>query len=116
MKKKIIYLVIIIFSIFYSKDSFAQNKFYVSIHFPKELTLPKIQLSYDNGRTENKIPFTIYQNTITISDSFYFNRAIIIIHIDSNQLDLPVYNSFFVGKDPAIITFNPHCSLIPFKC
>lgn len=106
MKKKIIYLAAIVFLTFNAKDSFAQNKFYVSIHFPKELTNQKVEISYEDGRTIKKVPFLPDQNTITISDSFYYNRAIILIHIDSNQFNFPVYSSFFVGKDPASITIN----------
>lgn len=106
MQKKFIHIVIIGFFIFCWSAVFAQNKFFVSIHFPKELIVPKIQLSYDNGRKVKKISFYIHQNTITISDSFYFNYAILNIQIDSNKLNLPVYSSFFVGKKPAIITFN----------
>lgn len=106
MRKKIITISIISFFIFSWSALFAQNKFSVSIHFPKEFTIPKIQLSYDNGREVKKIPFSIHQNTIAISDSFYFNYAILNIKIDSNNLNLPVYSSFFVGKKPAIIAFN----------
>ena len=106
MKKKIIFLAAIVFFIFNAKDSLAQNKFYVSIHFPIELSNQKVEVSYEDGRTIKKVPFLLHQNTITISDSFYYNRAIILVHIDSNQLNYPVYNAFFVDKEPASITFN----------
>ncbi|MEO7049282.1 MAG: TlpA disulfide reductase family protein [Ferruginibacter sp.] len=106
MPKKIINVVVIAFFILNYTASFAQNKFSVSIHFPKELTSQKVELSYDNGRIVKKVPFLLHQNTITISDIFYFNRAIIMIQIDSNYLSLPAYSSFFVGKKPATITFN----------
>lgn len=89
-----------------SSFGFGQNKFFVSIHFPKKFENQKVELSYDNGRTEKKVPFLLYQNTITVSDSFYFKYAIINIHIDSNNLNLPVFSSFFVGGKPATITFK----------
>lgn len=106
MGKKIIYLAAIVFFIFNAKDSFGQNKFSVSIHFPKELANQKVEISYQDGRSLKKVPFLLNQNVITISDSFYYNRAIILVHIDSNQLNFPIYSSFFVGKEPASITFN----------
>jgi hypothetical protein len=94
MGKKIIYLAAIVFFIFNAKDSFGQNKFSVSIHFPKELANQKVEISYQDGRSLKKVPFLLNQNVITISDSFYYNRAIILVHIDSNQLNFPIYSSF----------------------
>lgn len=99
-------LSILIATFLISTFGFGQNKFFVSIHFPKEIANQKVEISYDNGRTEKKVSFLLYQNTITVSDSFYFKYAIINIHLDSNNLNLPVFSSFFVGKKPATISFS----------
>lgn len=106
MEKTFIYIAVISFFIFNSTFSYGQNKFSVSIHFPKDLESQKIELSYDNGRIVKKVPVLLQQNSIIISDSFYFKFAIINIHIDSNLFDLPAFSSFFVGKKPAVIIFK----------
>jgi thiol-disulfide isomerase/thioredoxin len=97
---------ILIASFLISPYGFGQNKFFVSIHFPIEISNRKVEISYDNGRTEKKVSFLLSQNTITVSDSFYFKYALINIQIDSNDLNLPVFSSFFVGKKPATISFS----------
>lgn len=117
MGKTIIYIAVIGFFIFNSTVSFGQNKFSVSIRFPKELESQKVELSYDNGRIVKKVPILLHQNTIIISDSFYFRYAIINIHIDSNRFNLPAFSSFFVDKKPADITFkkNADANSGPFR-
>ena len=85
---------------------FGQKKFSVSIHFPKEFGSQKVELSYDNGRIVKKVPFLLNNKAITISENFYSKFATILIQIDSNNLNLPEYNLFFVGEKPALITFH----------
>lgn len=96
----------ILITFFISSFGFGQNKFSVSIHFPRKFTNPKAELSYDNGITERTVRFILTHNTITIADSFYSKFATVEIRIDSNNLNLPGYNLFYIGKKPASITFK----------
>ena len=85
----------------------AQQKFIVTVNFPKGLIANKIEISYYTGIKEKKIKPRINKKSITISDSFYSKYASLIILIDSNNYYLPAYNSFYVSKRPANIVFNP---------
>lgn len=114
MQWKTLNVLLITFLIFISTTAFAQKIFSVSIHLPKQLINQRIELSYDNGKTEKTIPHISHSDTITISDSFYSKFVSIKIRIDSNSFNLPHYNTFFVSDKPASITVTTN-SLQQFK-
>lgn len=86
--------------------AFSQKKFSVSIIFPKELDMKKVQISYDAGHGIQQIAKNDFlENKIPISDKLYSEFARVIIHIDNNRLELPVYSTFYIADKPAAITY-----------
>ena len=105
MNKFILKVWIFIFLVLHHFIGFSQQKFNVTIYWPKGLITKKMEIFYNTGIKEIKIVPRIDKNEIIISDSFISKKATIVILFDGNNYHLPTYNSFYVSQKKATIIF-----------
>lgn len=93
-------------ALFICQKGFGQMKFQAKLTFPQSIKKDKLQISIDNGTGSKDVSFELYENQITLSDTFYAKFAGIEIRY-TNEEDAfhPFIAGFFVSEKPAIIRF-----------
>jgi thiol-disulfide isomerase/thioredoxin len=104
MGPKIINHCIIILLLIFAQITFAQKRFHVTIQFPSNLNIKKIQIKYDNGKKEILVRNSFKKNIVVISDNFYSKFATLMITYPKNETSL-YYNEFFISNKSSTIKF-----------
>lgn len=84
----------------------AQKEFNVKINFPDHLNMKKLNVFFDNGKTQKSVKKTkIKGHTIKLSGIYYAKYAIIVLRYPQSS-HWNYQDMFFVKTTPAIITFH----------
>ncbi|HWK03822.1 MAG TPA: TlpA disulfide reductase family protein [Puia sp.] len=94
-------------AIFLSHSAFSQDSFYVTVHFPQQLSLKSLTIGYQDGKN-NLVYVNVKDYTATVSGPRYARYADIILdYPDSSRKRAWFNNSFWVGAEKAEIDVIP---------
>ncbi len=86
----------------------AQKQFHLLVNLPFGIDKNKMEITLENGKTEEKIKTkSTSNNQLILSADYYAPYAAIILHYPPQGSFKGSTNTFFVGQKNAIITFLP---------